>query len=84
MADDPPSTGVELFALHGDRIIFFRPRDHDPVTKRVWHGQVVSGQLARGPDGRDVFVPVKETGRYDPIARGCCRDEVQPEHHLGR
>lgn len=64
-AGDPTAGGVQFFAVHGDRMTFFRPRDFDPVTSRVWHGELVSGQLARGPGGKDVLLPGKQVGRND-------------------
>ena len=61
---DPTTGGVEFFAVDGWRILFFTPRDHDPVHSRVWHGQVVTGQLVPGARG-DVLVPTEQAGTYD-------------------
>jgi len=37
------------------------------VTSRIYGGgEVVSGVMTRGPDGKDMVVPGKQTGCYDP------------------
>ncbi len=65
MAGDPRAGGVEYFAIHGDRILFFRPRDFDPV-QRVHLATLVTGEVVRGPDGNDLLVPPKQSGRRIP------------------